>query len=143
MAYRKHYKCVGEKGVTRRVAERMWPHITAQAIVEHQDREAEEFLEDPLSAEDLAVWKFKITHGLKNDHPLNHVRFFDHRSQNQECFKLQKHVLDGMLPKENQTWIVRCFVKPIDRMKYVQAEVAFKSYCESNLGGESREVIKS
>ena len=30
MAYRNHYKCVGEKGVNRKVAEKMWKSITAE-----------------------------------------------------------------------------------------------------------------
>ena len=76
MQYRKHYKCVGEKGLSRKVAEKRWDQITAQAIVQYQEDDLE-----PLSADDIVVKKFIINHGLKEAHPLENVKFFDKKSQ--------------------------------------------------------------
>ena len=34
MAYRKHYKCVGEKGINKRIADEMWSKISKEDICE-------------------------------------------------------------------------------------------------------------
>ena len=49
---------------------------------------------------------------MKNDHPLNHVKFFDTKSANKDSYKLDAVKLASMLPKENMTWTIRCFLKP-------------------------------
>ena len=54
----------------------MWEDITAEAVVKFQESSGED--EDSiLRAEEIAIKKFKINHGLKNEHPLNKCKFFD------------------------------------------------------------------
>ena len=109
MQYRKHYKCVGEKGLNKDVAEIVWNQITAEAIVEFQDEESD----DKLLPEHIGVKKFIINHGLKKDHPLNNVKFFDKKSGIKNSYNLVACKKESMLPKDNMSWTVRCFVKPI------------------------------
>jgi len=46
MQYRRHYKCVGEKGLNPKVAPDLWDKITEEAIVEYQEPSS-----DPLTPE--------------------------------------------------------------------------------------------
>lgn len=45
-----------------------------------------------------------------------------------------------MIPVKNQIWIVRCFVKEIEKFK--QAEEVFRCFCENKLGGSSRTIVR-
>ena len=76
MQYRKHYRCVGEKGLSRNMVEKMWKNISVEEIIKYQDKNNE----DPLTCEDIGIKKFKINHGLNDKHPLNNVKFFDKKS---------------------------------------------------------------
>jgi hypothetical protein len=95
MQYRKHYRCVGEKGLNPELAPKIWDQITAEAICSLQDVQAIEqnchcsHCEKAgvsrslrLLPQDIGVKKFKINHGLKTGHPLQHVKFFDKKSLN-------------------------------------------------------------
>ena len=71
MDYRQHYKCVGEKGINRKVKEKHWDTINEHDVVKYAPAGSE------LSHEEISVRKFKINHGLGDKYPLNHVRFYD------------------------------------------------------------------
>ena len=73
---------------------------------------------DLLQPSEIALKKFKIHHGMKADHPLNHVKFFDRKGDKQEAYYLMQSKKESMMPKENQSWIVRCFVKSEDLHKF-------------------------
>jgi len=90
----------------------------------------------------VAIKKFKINNGLGNDHPLNHVKFYDLRAQPCNAYYLEERKLESMLPKYNVIWCVRCFVRPDTQLKFDQAKEAFEQYCIKELGGEARQVHK-
>ena len=135
MDFRQHYKCVGEKGLNSNVAQRQWNNVNEAAIVAYAPSGSS------LKPEDLGVRKFKINHGLGKDHPLFNVRFYDKKEVCQEgivrSYGLDKRVLESKVPKENQQWIVRCYVKPWDRQKWLDGQHAFSEYCKTVLGGDS------
>lgn len=135
MDFRQHYKCVGEKGLNKQVALSHWNEVCAAAIVAHAPAGS------TLRVEDLGVRKFKINHGLGSDQPLYNVRFYDKKEICEEgivrSYKLDRRVLESKVPKENQTWIVRCFVKPWDQQKWLDGQQAFSEYCKTVLGGDS------
>jgi RNA-binding protein YhbY len=39
MQYRRHYRCVGEKGLDKEIAAKVWDQITANEIVKYIDKE--------------------------------------------------------------------------------------------------------
>jgi len=114
MQFRQHYLCVGEKGLNRVTAERVWKNITAEAICSFA--EPDENGERLLPTE-VGVKKYTINHGLKRDHPLNNVKFFDKKGHKKESYPLIQCKKESMLPKDNQAWTVRCFVKPKGEQK--------------------------
>ena len=67
--------------------------------------------------EDIGLKKYKIHHGMKNDHPLNHVKFFDKKDKMNQPQKLARPKLESMVPRQNQAWIVRCYVKSNEESK--------------------------
>jgi len=75
---RGHYRCVGEKGLRRQVAEQLWNSISAEEIVSHLGAQSER-AGDPvtLTADEIGVKKFLINHGMKRGHPLENVKFFN------------------------------------------------------------------
>jgi len=100
---------VGEKGLDPEKVAGIWKKITNEAIFEFV--QLDEDSDDNLKVEDIGVKKFVINHGLKEgDHPLNHVKFFNKRSDAAYSLPLRK--LESMTPKYNQSWTVRCFIKP-------------------------------
>ena len=140
MQFRKHYKCVGEKGLNMaRLDDDIWKQITPEAICEYAEPDENGQM---LKPSDIGVKKYIITNGLKGDHPLNHVKFFDKKGHKKQSYVLADCKKESMLPKENRSWTVRCFVKPLDKFKLIQAEKAFQYYCGKKLGGMSRQVIK-
>ena len=94
--------------------------------------------EDNLKLEDIGLKKFVITHGLKEKHPLYHVKFFDKRSHS--SYRLPQRKLESMVPKYNQSWTVRLFLKSSDQKKFTQATQIFQTYCKEKLGGASRTI---
>jgi len=95
MDLRQHYKCVGEKGLSKEVALKYWGSINENAVLKYQDKDSV----DLLNKDDICVKKIKINHGLKNDHPLNHVMFFNTKDSNASAKRLNKRKLESMLPK--------------------------------------------
>lgn len=140
MLLRQHYRCVGEKGLDpEKSSKELWSKITADAVIEHasKDQGLDPDPENRLSAEEIGIKKYIITHGLKgNRHPLDHVKFFGKHTQNQKAYELPLGKRESMIPKHNESWIVRCYVKPSNRAKYEQAQAAFSGYCSDILGGQ-------
>ena len=93
--HRQHYKCIGEKGLSKKKAEEIWSKITVEEIIKYKDEN------DSIEASDIAVKKFKINHGLSGDHPLHYVKFYDNKDLSYGSFKLNEKTLKSMLPKEN------------------------------------------
>ena len=87
MDLRQHYKCVGEKGLSKKRAEEIWDKITVDEIIKYKDDD------DLLSSESICLKKFSINHGLKNDHPLNKVKFYNIKRIEEGCFKLNDRTL--------------------------------------------------
>ena len=112
MDYRQHYKCVGEKGLSRKVVDRLWNELSAETVCKYLP------LNSDLKPEDLCLRKFKINHGLGSKYPLNHVRFYDRgeveQTRTPRSYALSPQVLESMEPRETQQWILRCFVKPLE-----------------------------
>ena len=104
---------MGEKGLDSKIAGKIWSKITEEAVVACQD---EDYGSERLKAEEIRLKKFKINYGLKDDHPLNHVKFFD-KKRDPGSYKLDQRKLESMLPTQNQSWLVRCYLKPLDRGK--------------------------
>ena len=136
--FRQHYRCVGEKGIDQERANLKWKEITVKAIFEHAQFDDDS--EDNLKIEDIGLKKFVITHGLKEKHPLYHVKFFDKRSISNSSYRLPQRKLESMVPKYNQSWTVRLFVKSMEQKKFEQAQRVFQTYCEKKLGGMSRTI---
>ena len=136
MQYRKHYKCVGEKGIGQEIALKKWDQISEAAICKYDNADEDE----RLKPEEIGIKKYKINQGLKLAHPLEHTLFFDKKSQNDKPHKLDKITLDSMLPKVNQVWIVRCFIKSQGEDKQTQAWKIFNRYCEEELNGKAQQI---
>lgn len=66
--YRKHYVCVGEKGVSRRVAEKVWSEITPEQVIECATDNVSS--DGEITASEIRIKKFYISHGMKKGHPL-------------------------------------------------------------------------
>lgn len=98
-----------------------------------------------LKADEIALTKFKLNHGLGERHPLKHVKFYDSKGDASQAYYLSENKLQSMIPKEIVMWKVRCFVKPyekLERPKFEQALNAFEKYCKSELGGVPHQVQK-
>lgn len=108
-------------------ADRIWKQITSEAVCKFAEVDD---CADPLIPSDIGIKKYTINHGLKRDHPLNNVKFFDKKGYKKESYYLVKCKKESMLPTYNQAWTVRCFVKPQSQYKFHQAQKAFQAYCE-------------
>merc|ERR1712166_1162985 len=81
MHFRQHYRCVGEKGLNRVTAERVWQDVTAEAVCSFAEPDDNGEL---LLPTEVGIKKYTINHGLKRDHPLNNVKFFDKKGHKKE-----------------------------------------------------------
>ena len=107
--FRQLYKCAGEKGLDPEKAPGIWKQITAANILQYADQSGDIKLQES----DIALKKYVINHGLKDGkHPLESVKFFDKKSGSTQAYLLPLRKQESMVPKYNQSWTVRCFVKP-------------------------------
>lgn len=141
MDYRQHYKCVGEKGLSKKVVDKLWNDLKEEVVCKYRCSGSD------LKPEDLSLRKFKINHGLGAKYPLNHVRFYDRgevlQTRTPRSYALSPQVLESMEPRETQQWILRCFVKPVDPQKLDDAAEAFNVYCQELLEGKALNMTKS
>ena len=52
-----------------------------------------------MKPEEIAIRKYKIHHGMKKDHPINYVKFFDRKGEKKEAYYLMKSKLESLIPK--------------------------------------------
>ena len=102
-----------------RLEDDIWKKITAEAICQFAEPDENGEKLQPI---DIGIKKYTINHGLKHDHPLNHVKFFDKKGHKKQSYVLADCKKESMLPKENRSFTVRCFVKPLSKTKLHQAE---------------------
>ena len=76
----------------------MWKQINAEAICKFSEADENG---DLLLPHEIGVKKYIINHGLKNDHPLNNVKFFDKKGDKKESYHLIQCKKASMLPKDN------------------------------------------
>lgn len=96
MQFRQLYKCVGEKGLNYDIDSKVWGSITEEEVCKFVEDDG---YSEKLKPEEIAIRKYKIHHGMKKDHPINYVKFFDRKGEKKEAYYLMKSKLESLIPK--------------------------------------------
>lgn len=105
---RGQYTFVGEKGLTKTIADK-YPNISEEDVIEFADRDLKPG-EDLIKPDEISVRKFYINMGMKDQNPIKDVRFFNHKEPNQ-CYTRQNHEISLMMPEKYESHVLRMFVK--------------------------------
>lgn len=92
MDNRQQYFCVGEKGLKKSKYDEFWDKINNEEIIKFKKDG------DSITSDEIQVKKYSIHFGMKEKHPLNHVKFYDNKNLEDGSFMLNKRTLKSMLP---------------------------------------------
>nr|XP_029132376.1 deoxynucleoside triphosphate triphosphohydrolase SAMHD1-like [Labrus bergylta] len=127
IVYRRLYKCLGqtqaEKPITvNQETLRRWEEKLAKSIPQNGPQDV------CLQPEDFVVRVIKMDYGMKEQNPINNVRFYC-KDDPTKAFQIRKNQVSKLLPEQFTEQHIRAYCKKTDKKSLDAAKKQFVQWC--------------